>query len=46
MMDDGGRGLTGDWREHATDDREEDGEETNVCQQGVECCIKDTIHFV
>ena len=34
----------GDW-EHATDDREKDGEETNVCQQGVEC-IKDTIHFV
>ena len=32
-------------REHATDDRDKDGEETNVCQQGVEC-INDTIYFV
>ena len=32
-------------REHASDDRDKDGEQTNVCQQGVEC-INDTIYFV
>ena len=32
-------------REHASDDRDKDGEQTNVCQQGVEC-INDIIYFV